>query len=83
LPESAFESPRPTARSSSGEPIRIGIISSATSPVGDATLTGPGEGAKAYVDALNADGGLDGRRVEVITCDGGGSGVGNNECVHN
>ncbi|WP_406403582.1 ABC transporter substrate-binding protein [Streptomyces sp. NBC_00879] len=82
LPESAFESPSPPVRSSAAQPIRIGIISSATSPVGGAAFSGPGEGAKAYFDRLNAKGGIDGRRIEVITCDDGGSGVGNNECVH-
>ncbi|MEU5985721.1 ABC transporter substrate-binding protein [Streptomyces sp. NPDC047434] len=82
LPESAFET-RPTATSpSDGEPLRIGIISSATSPVGGDAFTGPRDGARAWFDALNARGGLDGRRVEVVTCDDGGSGVGNNECVH-
>ncbi|NUK34028.1 ABC transporter substrate-binding protein [Streptomyces lunaelactis] len=82
LPESDFEGSPSPVRSSGGEPIRIGIIASATSPVGGAAFTGPGEGAKAYFDALNAQGGVDGRRIEVATCDDGGSGVGNNECVH-
>ncbi|TQK43594.1 amino acid/amide ABC transporter substrate-binding protein (HAAT family) [Streptomyces sp. SLBN-118] len=82
LPESAFEGSSSPVRSSAAQPIRVGIISSATSPVGGATFSGPGDGAKAYFGALNAKGGIDGRRVEVITCDDGGSGVGNNECVH-
>ncbi|MFB7866405.1 ABC transporter substrate-binding protein [Streptomyces sp. NPDC056069] len=81
LPERAFET-RPTAHPSGGEPLRIGIITSATSPVGGDTFTGPRDGARAYFDALNAHGGLDGRRIEVVTCDDGGSGVGNNACVH-
>ncbi|MFI8518280.1 ABC transporter substrate-binding protein [Streptomyces sp. NPDC085481] len=81
LPEHAFET-RPTANPSGGEPLRVGIITSATSPVGGDTFTGPRDGARAYFDALNARGGLDGRRVEVVTCDDGGSGVGNNACVH-
>lgn len=82
LPERAFET-RPTATfPSGGEPLRIGVISSATSPVGGDTFTGPRDGARAWFDALNARGGLNGRRVEVVTCDDGGSGVGNNECVH-
>ncbi|MBT2490354.1 ABC transporter substrate-binding protein [Streptomyces sp. ISL-96] len=83
LPESDFEGRRsapPPAREA--EPVRIGIISSATSPVGGSAFSGPGEGARAYFDALNADGGIDGRKVEVFTCDDGGSGVGNNDCVH-
>ncbi|MEV6327221.1 ABC transporter substrate-binding protein [Streptomyces sp. NPDC051909] len=81
LPESAFET-RPTANPSGGEPLRVGVITSATSPVGGDALTGPRDGALAYFAALNARGGLDGRRIEVLTCDDGGSGVGNNACVH-
>ncbi|MFC9385381.1 ABC transporter substrate-binding protein [Streptomyces venezuelae] len=81
LPERAFET-RPTAHPSGGEPLRVGIITSVTSPVGGQAFTGPRDGARAYFDALNARGGLDGRRIEVETCDDGGSGVGNNACVH-
>ncbi|GAA2808526.1 ABC transporter substrate-binding protein [Streptomyces showdoensis] len=81
LPERAFET-RPTAHPSGGEPLRVGIITSATSPVGGGAFTGPRDGARAYFDALNARGGIDGRKVEVLTCDDGGSGVGNNACVH-
>ncbi|CAM5579355.1 ABC transporter substrate-binding protein [Streptomyces tanashiensis] len=81
LPERAFET-RPTATPSGGEPLRVGIITSATSPVGGQTFTGPRDGARAWFDALNARGGLGGRRIEVETCDDGGSGVGNNACVH-
>ncbi|MGW3123324.1 ABC transporter substrate-binding protein [Streptomyces sp. NPDC001107] len=84
LPESDFEhggrtnAPAP----SGGTPVRVGIITSATSPVGGNTFTGPRDGAKAYFDRLNARGGIDGRPVEVRECDDGGSGVGNNTCVH-
>ncbi|MFG2376201.1 ABC transporter substrate-binding protein [Streptomyces sp. NPDC048504] len=83
LPESDFEhgntgTPAPT----SGTPIRVGIITSATSPVGGDTFTGPRDGAKAYFDRLDARGGIDGHPVEVRLCDDGGSGVGNNACVH-
>ncbi|MDI9833909.1 ABC transporter substrate-binding protein [Streptomyces sp. KAU_LT] len=63
-------------------PIRVGIVTSATSPVGGSAFTGPRDGARAWFDRLNARGGIDGRRVEVRLCDDGGSGVGNNECVH-
>ncbi|WHM39428.1 ABC transporter substrate-binding protein [Streptomyces sp. BPTC-684] len=79
LPERDFED-GPTAPGTG--PVRIGIIASETSPVGGAAFTGPRDGARAYFDALNARGGLDGRKVEVLTCDDGGSGVGNTECVH-
>ncbi|MFV0136853.1 ABC transporter substrate-binding protein [Streptomyces sp. HMX87] len=84
LPESAFErddrSPAP-ARTGAG-PIHVGVITSATSPVGGDAFTGPRDGARAWFDRLNARGGVDGRRVEVHLCDDGGSGIGNQECVH-
>ncbi|MEN8653119.1 ABC transporter substrate-binding protein [Streptomyces sp. 21So2-11] len=83
LPESDFEqrgSAPPPARTA--DAIRIGIITSATSPVGGAAFTGPRDGAKAYFETLNARGGVGGRKVEVFTCDDGGSGFGNNDCVH-
>ncbi|MFS8203888.1 ABC transporter substrate-binding protein [Streptomyces sp. CWNU-52B] len=85
LPESDFGDRSDRSERTSGrteEPIRVGILTSATSPVGGDAFTGPRDGAKAYFDALNERGGIDGRRVEVRTCDDGGSGVGNNECVH-
>ncbi|MET9843672.1 ABC transporter substrate-binding protein [Streptomyces ossamyceticus] len=84
LPESDFEgrSTAPPATGRAGAPIRVGIIASATSPVGGDAFTGPRDGAKAWFTALNARGGIDGRPVEVRECDDGGSGVGNNECVH-
>ncbi|GAA2508623.1 ABC transporter substrate-binding protein [Streptomyces longisporus] len=84
LPESDFEhggrtsAPAPTG----GTPVRVGIITSATSPVGGNTFTGPRDGAKAFFDRLDARGGIDGHPVEVRECDDGGSGVGNNTCVH-
>ncbi|MFF5160460.1 ABC transporter substrate-binding protein [Streptomyces sp. NPDC000348] len=84
LPESDFEhgDRPPAATRGAGEPIRVGILASATSPVGGSAFTGPRDGARAWFDRLNARGGIDGRRVEVRLCDDGGSGVGNNECVH-
>ncbi|NBM17920.1 ABC transporter substrate-binding protein [Streptomyces sp. GC420] len=84
LPESDFEEPRTRAPATTagGEPIRVGIITSATSPVGGEAFTGPRDGAEAYFERVNERGGINGRRVRVLTCDDGGSGVGNNECVH-
>ncbi|GAA3793314.1 ABC transporter substrate-binding protein [Streptomyces phyllanthi] len=82
LPESDFEDRATQGREPAGDPIRVGVIASATSPVGGAAFTGPRDGAKAWFDRLNARGGIDGREVEVRECDDGGSGVGNNECVH-
>ena len=80
LPERDFEQ----GGSSTGAPrapIRVGVITSATSPVGGAAFTGTRDGAQAYFRELNAHGGIGGRPVDVRTCDDGGSGVGNNECV--
>ncbi|WP_367324221.1 ABC transporter substrate-binding protein [Streptomyces sp. HUAS ZL42] len=82
LPESDFERDTRAPTQSGRPPIRVGVITSATSPVGGNTFTGPRDGAKAFFDRLNARGGIDGRRVEVRLCDDGGSGVGNNTCVH-
>ncbi|GGX11007.1 ABC transporter substrate-binding protein [Streptomyces lomondensis] len=82
LPESDFEHDDRSPAPRDSAPLRVGIITSATSPVGGSAFTGPRDGAKAWFDRLNARGGIDGRRVEVRLCDDGGSGVGNNECVH-
>ncbi|MFF1707793.1 ABC transporter substrate-binding protein [Streptomyces sp. NPDC058252] len=82
LPESDFGNRSTPTPQGGTAPIRVGIITSATSPVGGSAFTGPRDGAKAYFDRLNARGGINGRRVEVRLCDDGGSGVGNNECVH-
>ncbi|MEU0027697.1 ABC transporter substrate-binding protein [Streptomyces sp. NPDC006335] len=82
LPESDFEHRERATHAQDSTPIRVGILTSATSPVGGSAFTGPRDGAKAYFERLNARGGLDGRRVEVRECDDGGSGVGNNTCVH-
>ncbi|MER6246365.1 ABC transporter substrate-binding protein [Streptomyces griseorubiginosus] len=82
LPESDFEHRERAGPAQDAGPIRVGIVTSATSPVGGDAFTGPRDGAKAYFERLNARGGVDGRRVEVRECDDGGSGVGNNTCVH-
>ncbi|MFE1833626.1 ABC transporter substrate-binding protein [Streptomyces sviceus] len=82
LPESDFEHRERASPAQDSTPIRVGIVTSATSPVGGSAFTGPRDGAKAYFERLNARGGLDGRRIEVRECDDGGSGVGNNTCVH-
>ncbi|MEU5045720.1 ABC transporter substrate-binding protein [Streptomyces griseorubiginosus] len=82
LPESDFEHRERATPAQDAGPIRVGIVTSATSPVGGDAFTGPRDGAKAYFERLNAHGGVEGRRVEVRECDDGGSGVGNNTCVH-
>ncbi|WSL75519.1 ABC transporter substrate-binding protein [Kitasatospora sp. NBC_01266] len=90
LPESDFAAPGPTA--TGGNPasdtgvtpsqITIGIVTSLTSPLGTEVLSGPRYGALAFFQALNAAGGLHGRTVRVVTCDDSGSGLGNQQCVH-
>jgi branched-chain amino acid transport system substrate-binding protein len=58
------------------------MIDSITSPLGADAFSGPGYGAQAYFDALNAAGGVDGRKIAVSQCDDSGSGLGNMQCVH-
>ncbi|WP_406167115.1 ABC transporter substrate-binding protein [Streptomyces sp. NBC_00996] len=82
LPESDFENRSTPPQQGGTAPIRVGIVTSATSPVGGSAFTGSRDGAKAYFERLNSRGGIGGRPVEVRLCDDGGSGVGNNECVH-
>ncbi|MFB7613321.1 ABC transporter substrate-binding protein [Kitasatospora sp. NPDC056181] len=94
LPDSAF-GPRPTpggGGTTGGNPasdtgvtateIRVGIVTSLTSPVGSEVFSGPRYGALAFFQALNDRGGLHGRTVKPVTCDDGGSGIGNQDCVH-
>ncbi|GAA3003801.1 hypothetical protein GCM10010519_39800 [Streptomyces lactacystinicus] len=45
-------------------------------------FSGPRYGAQAFFQALNDRGGLHGRTVRLVTCDDGGSGVGNQDCMH-
>ncbi|NGN67335.1 ABC transporter substrate-binding protein [Streptomyces sp. A7024] len=86
LPESDFTdrptgpAPQPTGEAK-GEPVKVGIITSATSPVGGETFVGPRDGARAYFAALNKRGGVHGRPVEAVICDDGGSGGGNSDCA--
>ena len=93
LPASAFTGQAATAAGGAGSgsvyvegvsatTIKVGMIDSISSPLGANTFSGPGYGAQAYFDALNAAGGLDGRKVVVDQCDDAGSGLGNIQCVH-
>lgn len=66
----------------SSNEIKVGMIDSITSPLGPNAFSGPGYGAQAYFDALNAAGGVDGRKIRVFQCDDSGSGLGNMQCVH-
>ncbi|MER7668367.1 ABC transporter substrate-binding protein [Kitasatospora sp. NPDC096128] len=91
LPDGAFAA-RATPAPGAGSPasdtgvsateIRIGIVTSLTSPVGSEVFSGPRYGAQAFFQALNDRGGLHGRTVRLVTCDDGGSGIGNQDCVH-
>lgn len=62
--------------------IHVGVLASLTSPVGSAAFSGPSYGAQAFFRALNDRGGVHGRTVDVSVCDDGGSGIGNQDCVH-
>ncbi|HET9171930.1 MAG TPA: ABC transporter substrate-binding protein [Actinospica sp.] len=62
--------------------IKVGMIDSISSPLGANAFSGPGYGAQAYFDALNAAGGINGRKVVVDQCDDAGSGIGNIQCAH-
>lgn len=87
LPSSAFTG-QPTVGSTalvdgvSSTEIKVGMIDSISSPLGANTFSGPGYGAQAFFDALNAAGGVNGRKVVVDQCDDAGSGIGNLQCVH-
>jgi branched-chain amino acid transport system substrate-binding protein len=87
LPSSAFTG-RPTGGSTalvdgvSSTEIKVGMIDSISSPLGANAFSGPGYGAQAYFDALNAAGGINGRKVVVDQCDDAGSGIGNIQCAH-
>jgi len=87
LPSSAFTG-QPAIGSTalvdgvSSTEIRIGMIDSISSPLGANAFSGPGYGAQAYFDALNAAGGINGRKVVVDQCDDAGSGIGNIQCAH-
>ncbi len=93
LPDSSFGA-RPTASNGTGTgnpasdtgvtptEIRLGVVTSLTSPVGSEVFSGPRYGAQAFFQALNDRGGLHGRTVKLVTCDDGGSGIGNQDCVH-
>ena len=61
--------------------ITLGLVVSRTSPLGVETFSAPQYGAQAYVAALDARGGVNGRQVKIIVCDDSATGSGNRECV--
>ena len=90
LADSRFTSQAPATASPGGatdvgvsaDQIIVGIMSSATGPLGSDTFTPPMYGAQAYFRSLNARGGVNGRTVKVVTCDDQSTGSGNQQCVH-
>lgn len=87
LPASAFSQTAASPGSAfvdgvSATQIKVGMIDSITSPVGMDAFSGPGYGARAFFDALNDAGGINGRKILVDQCDDSGSGIGNKQCVN-
>jgi branched-chain amino acid transport system substrate-binding protein len=62
--------------------ITIGAIASRTNPFDPRAFVGPGYGLQAFVNWTNAHGGINGRNLELKTCDDQGSGDQNVSCVH-
>lgn len=96
LPDSAFDtttvSPAPgpvtTAATNTASDVgvtptsvKVGLVVSMTSPLGAEAFSGARYGVEAYFNALNRRGGVSGRTVEVVVCDDGATGAGNQECV--
>lgn len=84
LPDSAFRatSASPTTSSTpSLPPIRIGNIVSRTNFFDPRAFVGAYYGVKAYVDSVNAAGGVEGRQLQLFTCDDQGNATVNVQCV--
>lgn len=62
--------------------VTIGNIVSQTNAFDPRAFVGPLYGVVAYVDWVNAHGGVNGRRLELARCDDGGTGQQNTTCVH-
>jgi ABC-type branched-subunit amino acid transport system substrate-binding protein len=62
--------------------ITIGNIVSKTNPFDPRAFVGPAYGLQAYVNWVNAHGGVHGRKLILKTCDDQGSGAQNVSCVH-
>lgn len=79
----AASSPRLTASDVGVTPttVRVGVVVSASGPVGSNAFSPPLYGAQAFFSQLNARGGLNGRKVELLVCDDRQTGRGNNDCV--
>ena len=84
LPDTAFRATTvsPTASSTpSLPPIRIGNIVSRTNFFDPRAFVGAYYGVKAYVDSVNAAGGVAGRQLQLFTCDDQGNATVNVQCV--
>jgi ABC-type branched-subunit amino acid transport system substrate-binding protein len=84
LPDNAFApAPRPstTAVPSVTPVLRIGNIVSKTNFFDPRAFVGAYYGVKAYVDSVNATGGIGGRRLDLVSCDDQGNATVNVECV--
>ena len=62
--------------------ITLGQIVSRANPFDPKAFVGPLYGAAAFVNDLNARGGINGRTVRLVTCDDHGDGTRNTSCVH-
>lgn len=91
LPERDFapEAPAATTRSANTASdvgvtpttIKIGLIATLSGLLGPDTFSGPSYGVQAFVRSVNAAGGINGRMLELVTCDDEGTGYGNQRCA--
>ena len=89
LPPSAFSTggqaagrPSVTVDGVSATSVLVGMIDSVSSPLGPNAFSGPMYGAQAFFEALNAAGGINGRKIQVDACDDSGYGAGDEQCAH-
>lgn len=62
--------------------ITLGQVVSRSNPFDPKAFVGPLYGAAAFVDDLNARGGINGRTVRLVTCDDHGDSNRNTSCIH-
>ncbi|MFA5889791.1 MAG: ABC transporter substrate-binding protein [Actinomycetota bacterium] len=63
--------------------ITVGNITPVGGPLGPEAFSGPSHGARAYFQALNASGGVNGRTIKFLTCDDREDPEGNKACARN
>ncbi|MFA5889809.1 MAG: ABC transporter substrate-binding protein [Actinomycetota bacterium] len=63
--------------------ITVGNITPVGGPLGPEMFSGPSHGARAYFQALNASGGVNGRTIKFLTCDDREDPEGNKACARN